>query len=87
MVTTRVGGIPEIYGPLSDTLVVPGDAKALAAAIKGAVEDPAGAAERARTLRARIAALFTLDVMVDSVLGCYEQALSVAPLLGHVVGA
>ena len=87
MITTRVGGIPEIYGPLSDTLVAPGDAQALADAIKGAIENPANAAERARTLRARIAALFTLDVMVDSVLGCYEQVLSVAPLIGHVVGA
>jgi glycosyltransferase involved in cell wall biosynthesis len=29
MITTRVGGIPEIYGPLSDTLVTAGDANEL----------------------------------------------------------
>jgi glycosyltransferase involved in cell wall biosynthesis len=33
LVATRVGGIPEIFGPASDRLVPPGDAPALAAAL------------------------------------------------------
>ncbi len=40
LITTNVGGIPEIYGPLSDRLVPPGDAAALARAIAGALDDP-----------------------------------------------
>lgn len=87
LITTRVGGIPEIYGPLSDTLIPPGDAPALARAIKDAVDNPEAMRERSQRLRSRIATLFSVDVMVDSVLGCYEQALNFAPLVGQAIGA
>ena len=40
LITTRVGGIPEIYGPLSNTLVPPNDPDALAQAIVGASTTP-----------------------------------------------
>src|SRR5450631_4709412 len=40
LITTHVGGIPEIYGPLSNTLVPPVDAAALAQAIVQALDHP-----------------------------------------------
>ena len=36
MITTRVGGIPEIYGALSPSLIPPADVAALAGAIRAA---------------------------------------------------
>jgi glycosyltransferase involved in cell wall biosynthesis len=75
LITTRVGGIPEIYGPLSDTLVSPNDVSALARAIADALDDPTTTAERARDLRARVAASFSVNSMVNGVLSGYDAAL------------
>ena len=44
MITTNVGGIPEIFGPQAARLVPPGDAAALARAIAAALERPGRAA-------------------------------------------
>jgi glycosyltransferase involved in cell wall biosynthesis len=77
LIATRVGGVPEIYGPLSDGLVQPRDPAALAYAIKAALDDPAGAAETAYRLRERVAAEFSVKTMVDGVLAGYQDALSV----------
>jgi glycosyltransferase involved in cell wall biosynthesis len=75
LITTRVGGIPEIYGPLSDRLVPPDDAPALARAIAGALDNSAATAETARLLREQIAASFSVETMVDGVLAGYQAAL------------
>jgi glycosyltransferase involved in cell wall biosynthesis len=75
LVTTNVGGIPEIYGPLSNALVPPGNAEALADAIEHALANPAAAAKLAQDLRARVASSFSQDGMVDGVLSAYLQAL------------
>ncbi len=75
LITTRVGGIPEIYGPLSDGLVPPKDAPALAHAIGAALDQPAATEAAARALRDRVAALFSVDRMVDGVLSAYQTAL------------
>jgi glycosyltransferase involved in cell wall biosynthesis len=75
LITTKVGGIPEIYGPLSDALVAPQDAGALAQAIAAALDNPAGAADTARQLRDRVAAGFSVETMVDGVLAGYRDAL------------
>jgi glycosyltransferase involved in cell wall biosynthesis len=75
LITTRVGGIPEIYGPLSDALVPPQDAPALARAIGAALDNPAATIETARLLRERVAASFSVDTMVDGVLAGYQAAL------------
>jgi glycosyltransferase involved in cell wall biosynthesis len=75
LITTRVGGIPEIYGPLADALVPAGDVAALAKAIAAIFADPPVAEARARQLRAQIADSFSADAMVDSVLAGYQQAL------------
>ena len=75
LITTNVGGIPEIYGELSDALVTPGDVTALAEAIRSALADRAAGAERAQLLRQRVAAGFSVDAMVDGALAGYEQVL------------
>jgi glycosyltransferase involved in cell wall biosynthesis len=75
LIATRVGGIPEIYGPLAQALVKPDDAAALARAIAKALDDPAAATETARALRERVASSFTVETMVDSVLAAYADSL------------
>ena len=75
LITTKVGGIPEIYGPLSDGLVPPEDAGALAQAIARAIDHPDATADIARRLRERVAASFSVDSMVDGVLAAYQAAL------------
>ncbi len=75
LIATRVGGIPEIYGPLSDTLVPPEDAGALAQAIARAIDRPDLTSDIARRLRERVAASFSVDTMVDGVLTAYQAAL------------
>jgi len=75
LVATRVGGIPEIFGPLADDLVPPDDAPALAKAILRILDRPDWAAEAAATLRGRVAASFSLQSMTDGVLAGYREAL------------
>ncbi len=75
LIVTRVGGVPEIYGDLSDGLVPPRDAQALAQAIAAALDDPAAAARTAAQLRERVAAGFSVKSMVDGVLSGYRDAL------------
>jgi glycosyltransferase involved in cell wall biosynthesis len=75
LIAARVGGIPEIYGPLSDALVSPHSHEALAEAIGRTLDNPATAADLAQKLQQRVAAGFSLDSMVDGVLDCYRLAL------------
>jgi glycosyltransferase involved in cell wall biosynthesis len=75
LITTGVGGIPEIYGPLSNTLVPPADAAALARAITQALDHPATLAEITGKLRELVQASFSVDHMVDGVLNAYQTAL------------
>jgi glycosyltransferase involved in cell wall biosynthesis len=75
LIATRVGGIPEIYGELSQHLVPPEDARALAQAIQQALDRPELAAKIAARLRERVAASFSLQAMVDGVLAAYREAL------------
>jgi glycosyltransferase involved in cell wall biosynthesis len=76
LIATRVGGIAEIYGPLSAALVPPDDAPALARAIAKALDDPQSAADTAGKLQQRVAASFSLDAMVDGILAGYRTALA-----------
>jgi glycosyltransferase involved in cell wall biosynthesis len=75
LITTKVGGIPEIYGPLSDALVPPADPAALAAAIARALDVPEAMTELTRKLRDRVQAGFSVDHMVDGVIDAYQAAL------------
>jgi glycosyltransferase involved in cell wall biosynthesis len=75
LITTRVGGIPEIFGPDADDLVAPGDPAALARAIGTALQDPTGMHDATARLRSRVHAGFSADVMTNAVLGAYAHAL------------
>jgi glycosyltransferase involved in cell wall biosynthesis len=75
LITTRVGGIPEIYGPLSDSLVEPGDPSALARAILWMLDHADERTEIARKLRERVAASFSVARMADGVLAGYAAAI------------
>jgi glycosyltransferase involved in cell wall biosynthesis len=75
LVTTRVGGIPEIYGPMSDTLVQPLDPPTLARAILRALDNPAEAGDIAQKLRQRVAESFSIDNMVNEILAAYQSAI------------
>jgi glycosyltransferase involved in cell wall biosynthesis len=74
IVTTNVGGIPEIFGPQSARLVPPADVPALASAISTIISDTAAARNEALTLRARVQAQFSADAMTDAVLAAYMEA-------------
>ena len=76
IITTNVGGIPEIFGPLSSALVPPQDRDALASAIAATLDDPATANSRAAALRQRVAEGFSTDVMVAGVLAGYRDVLA-----------
>lgn len=75
LITTRVGGIPEIYGPLSDALIPSESSQAIAAAIADALDHPEAMRQRVLALKARVSALFSVDAMVDGVLDGYRTAL------------
>ena len=74
LITTNVGGIPEIFGPQADHLVPPADVAALAQSIAAAVSDPARARNEALTLRTRVQSGFSADAMTDAVLAAYAEA-------------
>jgi glycosyltransferase involved in cell wall biosynthesis len=75
ILATRVGGIPEIFGPLSHRLVPPEDANALAASATAALDDPAGLQEATGTIRARVRQSFSVETMVGGILDAYREAL------------
>jgi glycosyltransferase involved in cell wall biosynthesis len=74
LIATRVGGIPEIFGPLADRLVAPNDPVALAEAISSFHESPIRAEKTMQELKSRIAKDFSLHTMIASVMGAYEKA-------------
>ena len=76
MVAANVGGIPEIFGPHADALFAPNIVGAMADAIETALEDPAAALARAKSLRERIFLHFSQKAMVEGVLAGYRDAFA-----------
>lgn len=74
VIATKVGGIPEIFGPDANRLVAPGDVSALAAEIEKRLTAD-GDTETSR-LKDRVSELFTVSAMTSGILGAYERALS-----------
>ncbi len=75
LITTNVGGIPEIYGALCNTLVPPLDSAALAQAISSAIDHPDVMADTTQKLRQQVQASFSVETMVEGVLAAYRTAL------------
>ncbi len=76
MIAANVGGIPEIFGEHADALFAPNSVGAMADAIKSALDDPAAATARAKTLRERIFMHFSQKAMVEGVLAGYREAFA-----------
>ena len=76
MAAANVGGIPEIFGSHTDALFAPNIAGAMADAIEIALEDPAEAKVRAKSLRERIFLHFSQKAMVEGVLAGYREAFA-----------
>jgi glycosyltransferase involved in cell wall biosynthesis len=76
MVAANVGGIPEIFGSHTEALFAPNNAGAMADAIKAALDDPADAQARAKSLRERIFLHFSQKAMVEGVLAGYRDAFA-----------
>ncbi len=74
VIATRVGGIPEIFGPDDDSLLPAADTDALASAIRKHLDHPEQ--DEIARLRERVSGLFTVSAMTDGILGAYEQALA-----------
>jgi glycosyltransferase involved in cell wall biosynthesis len=76
LIVTQVGGIPEIYGSLSNTLIPPDDRAALVGAISQALDRPDAMADITHKLRERVKVSFSVESMVDGVLAGYRDALA-----------
>jgi glycosyltransferase involved in cell wall biosynthesis len=76
IIATRVGGIPEIFGPQSFRLVPPDDAAALAKTLAAALADPEEIMRASESLKARVRDHFTVDAMVDGGVAAYCDAIN-----------
>ncbi len=93
MISTNVGGIPEIFGPFADRLIPCNDVDALTRAMITEIERPATElAARAEDVGAFVQGRFGIGHMTDAVLAGYADALaayrgSAAPSDGRVAAA
>jgi glycosyltransferase involved in cell wall biosynthesis len=76
MIAANVGGIPEIFGSHADALFAANTIGAMADAIETALDDPAAALARAKSLRERIFMHFSQNAMVEGVLAGYRDAFA-----------
>ncbi len=76
MIAANVGGIPEIFDQHTGALFAPGAVTALADAIAAALDDPAAATARAKSLRERILKHFSQTAMVEGVMAGYRETFA-----------
>jgi len=74
LIATNVGGIPEIFGPTSGSLIPADDAVALAAAMQAVLDDPQAAANEMQLRLAHIAEAFSLERMAGDITALYLQS-------------
>jgi glycosyltransferase involved in cell wall biosynthesis len=80
IIATEVGGVPEIFGPLSSHLIPPDDIAALVEAMHAAITEPGEAERVAQDVRARVRDEFSLGTMVEGGLSAYREALALRKL-------
>lgn len=77
LISTDVGGIPEIFGPYRGRLIPPDDVARLVAAMTAALSaPPARRAREAADLAAFVHDGFSIAAMVDTVVSAYRDALA-----------
>ncbi|UCC26321.1 MAG: glycosyltransferase family 4 protein [Gemmatimonadales bacterium] len=75
LLATRVGGIPEIFGPHTDSLLPAGDSHVLAAAMATFLDDPGPALEEAALLHGHVKRQVRVPQMADATLELYRTVL------------
>lgn len=80
IISTRVGGIPEIFGPQAGTLIASDDVGVLASAIGAALARPQDVRRVAQSVQARVRSAFSLAAMVDGGLAAYREAIAMRKL-------
>lgn len=76
LIATNVGGMGEIYGPFSDRLIACDDKEILSEALARALDEDAGEQHaKADALAQYVAQQFSLEKMVDGIIGGYRAAL------------
>ncbi|MBD8064947.1 glycosyltransferase family 4 protein [Devosia sp. PTR5] len=73
VIATRVGGIPEIFGPTANALIPPDDPAALSRAMQETLDAPERADAEMRERLAHIKAHFSVDRMADAILRLYQS--------------
>ena len=74
LIASRVGGLPEVVGDeVGGLLVEPGDAPALAAALRRLATDPAAAQALGTAGQARVRARFSMEAMAGATLALYRR--------------
>jgi glycosyltransferase involved in cell wall biosynthesis len=77
LISTDVGGIPEIFGRYSDRLIPPDDVARLGDAMAAALAaSPERRAQEAADLAAVVRDGFSIATMVDTVVAAYRDALA-----------
>ena len=75
LIATRVGGMPEIFGPDSCTLLTPRDIGGLADRMRHALQHPDEMKALADRLRSRVRSEFSSAQMVDGVNALYRRLI------------
>ena len=78
IITTNVGGIPEIFGQYTGQLIPPGDLLALSKAMKQVLEKPDNDQSIALQVQSHVKKNFNQQRMVKEVVEFYHQVLEVA---------
>ncbi|NGP19070.1 glycosyltransferase [Devosia aurantiaca] len=83
VISTRVGGIPEIFGSTADRLVPADDVLALRKAMQSAIDDPDAAQAEMKIRLSHIEAGFSIARMTDSIEALYHGSLRNADAVFH----
>jgi len=78
VISTRVGGIPEIFGPTAASLIPPNDPEALRGAMQSMLDDPAAAMAEMEIRRSHIEEHFSLSRMAGDIEALYVSVLGKA---------
>jgi glycosyltransferase involved in cell wall biosynthesis len=80
IIATRVGGIPEIFGPQAEHLIAPDNVEALADAIGAALDGQAQVDRVAQLVKSRVHRVFSSTNMVDGGIAAYREAVAMRRL-------
>lgn len=75
VIATRVGGVPEIFGPTAAGLVPPADSAALRAAMQRTLDAPEAARAEAQARLAHVRTEFSVERMTHSIEALYRRVL------------